>query len=207
MTQETESRIGRLLVDIREGREDANREFFDAVYHEMRRIAGGCFRDERSDHTLSPTALVHEAWMRLDRQTRILGWNDRRHFFSSVTCAMRRVLIDHARSHGSLKRGGGRVRLPIDSVDPPEKSEPTDSLALDEALARLERCDPELGEVVRLRFHAGLTCDRAAKLMGIPLRTFKRRWTLARASLIRDLKGEAMTSPTRHDRPAGSWGP
>jgi RNA polymerase sigma-70 factor (ECF subfamily) len=164
----------------------------------MRRIAVGCFRDERTDHTLSPTALVHEAWMRLDRQTRRVGWNDRRHFFASATRAMRRVLIDHARRHGALKRGGGQSRLPIELVDPVDPFEPGGTLALDQALVRLERWNPELGEVVRLRFHAGLTCERAAKLMGIPLRTFKRRWTLARAFLLRDLNGRARSSPARN---------
>ncbi|MCH2144349.1 MAG: ECF-type sigma factor [Phycisphaerales bacterium] len=185
----SETIIEQLLVEVRDGHEGADARLFEAVYAEMRRIAGSCFRGVRADHTLTPTAVVHEAWMRLSGNS-APNWEDRRHFYASAAQAMRHVLIDHARSRGAVKRGGGRVRVPIDANDLAETADSRQIIALDDAVKRLEEWNPELGEVVRLRFYAGLTSEQASEVMGLTLRTFKRRWSLARGWLERDLVGD-----------------
>ena len=110
---------------------------------------------------------------------------------------MRRVLIDHARSRAAVKRGGDRRRIPINAEDLAASTESVDIVALDGAVSRLEERDGELGEIVRLRFYAGLTCEQAAMIMDIPLRTFKRRWSLARACLAQDLEADCMQEGIR----------
>jgi RNA polymerase sigma factor (TIGR02999 family) len=185
----SESLIERLLIEVRDGHEGADTRLFEAVYAEMRRIAGSCFRGVRSDHTLTPTAVVHEAWMRLSGGASP-NWSDRRHFYASAAQAMRHVLIDHARSRGAAKRGGGRYRVPIDADDLAATADSSQIIALEDAVNRLEQWNGELGEIVRLRFYAGLTTEQAADVMGLTLRTFKRRWSLARGWLEQDLRGD-----------------
>ena len=185
----SESLIERLLIEVRDGHEGADARLFEAVYAEMRRIAGSCFRGVRADHTLTPTAVVHEAWMRLSGGTSP-NWSDRRHFYASAAQAMRHVLIDHARSRGAAKRGGGRYRVPIDADDLAATADSSQIIALEDAVNRLEQWNGELGEIVRLRFYAGLTTEQAADVMGLTLRTFKRRWSLARGWLEQDLRGD-----------------
>lgn len=182
-----ENLIEQLLVDVRDGLDGANDRLFETVYAEMRGIAAMCFRGERPDHTLTPTAVVHEAWLRLAK-TDNHDWNNRRHFYACAACAMRRVLIDHARSRGAAKRGGNRTRIPVNAEDLAGSTDSDQILALDGAVSRLEERDRELGEIVRLRFYAGLTCEQAAEVMALPLRTFKRRWSLARACLVQDIE-------------------
>ncbi len=185
----SETIIEQLLIEVRDGHEGADARLFEAVYAEMRRIAGSCFRGVRADHTLTPTAVVHEAWMRLSGNSG-QNWEDRRHFYASAAQAMRHVLIDHARSRGAVKRGGGRIRIPIDANDLAATADSRQIIALDDAVKRLEEWNSELGEVVRLRFYAGLTSEQASEVMGLTLRTFKRRWSLARGWLERDLVGD-----------------
>lgn len=185
----SESIIEQLLIEVRDGHEGADARLFEAVYSEMRRIAGSCFRGVRSDHTLTPTAVVHEAWMRLSGNE-APEWADRRHFYASAAQAMRHVLIDHARSRGAVKRGGGRLRVPVDADDLAATADSQQIVALEGAVKRLEDWNSELGEVVRLRFYAGLTSEQAAEVMGLTLRTFKRRWSLARGWLERDIVGD-----------------
>lgn len=183
----SETIIERLLNEVREGCEGADDRLFEAVYAEMRRIAATCFRGNRGSHTLTPTAVVHEAWMRLSGSAS-KNWDDRRHFYASAAKAMRHVLIDYARAQGSLKRGGGRVRVPVDAADLAATADSEQIIALEESLTRLEEWNAELAEIVRLRYYAGLTGEQAAEVMGLTLRTFNRRWSLARGWLAQDIE-------------------
>ena len=160
----------------------------ESVYAELKRIATECFRGERANHTLTPTAVVHEAWLRLTGPASTMNWQDRRHFFNCAARMMRRVLIDHARSRDCQRRGGGRLRIPIDAEEIAAHPESRVIRELDRCITRLGRIDLELAEIVRLRYYAGLSCEQAASIMGLPLRTFNRRWSLARASLALDLE-------------------
>jgi RNA polymerase sigma factor (TIGR02999 family) len=160
----------------------------ESVYAELKCIAAECFRGERANHTLTPTAVVHEAWLRLAGPARRMDWRDRRHFFNCAARMMRRVLIDHARSRDCQRRGGGRLRIPIDAEEIAAHPESGVIRELDRCITRLGRIDLELAEIVRLRYYAGLSCEQAASIMGLPLRTFNRRWSLARASLALDLE-------------------
>ncbi|MDG2031423.1 MAG: ECF-type sigma factor [Phycisphaerales bacterium] len=177
-----------MLLEIRSGDRSPHDGLFELVYADIRRLASACFRDERSNHTLTPTALVHEAWLRLTLPRQRPDWRDRRHFFNCAARVMRQILIDHARSRGCQRRGGGRIRIPIDADELAAKPEPGLMLALDRSITRLATTDLELGEIVRLRYYAGLSCEQAAGIMGMPLRTFKRRWSLARAHLALDIE-------------------
>ena len=156
------------------------------MYEQLKTLARQRMASERKDHTLQPTALVHEAYMRLVGQVD-LPWESRAHFFFAAAQAMRRILVDHARSHGNLKRGGGRRRLPANVVDLAAHQPSSEILALDEALTRLETVSPGVGEVVRLRFFGGLSIDETAAALGVSPRTVKRDWTYARAWLNREL--------------------
>jgi len=140
-------------------------------------------RQERADHTLQTTALVHETYLRM------LGgqnppWNDRAHFFRAAAEAMRRILIEHARKHRRIKRGGDRSRVSLSglNLDVPEDSDTI--LALDDALGRLDKQDPRVADVVRLRFFAGLSVEETAKALEVSERTVKREWSFARAWLF-----------------------
>lgn len=158
------------------------------VYEECRRVAARQLRAERRDHSLSPTALVHEMYLRLVDQTRT-SWQNRAQFFGIVARTMRRVLVDHARTRHAKKRSADRTFVSIDglSVESGE-SGVTDVLAIDEALTRLARLDPDQERIVELRFFAGLTIEETALVLGRSARTVKREWALARAWLFRELR-------------------
>jgi RNA polymerase sigma factor (TIGR02999 family) len=159
------------------------------LYGELRALAADFLRRERSDHTLQPTALVHEAWIRLSAQAGS-PWNDRAHFFAIAAQAMRRILIDHARRRGADKRGGGLQRITLASgITPPLASTEVDLLALDDALVRLAALDERQARVVELRFFAGLTVEEVAVALGVSARTVASEWRLARAWLSRALVG------------------
>jgi len=143
--------------------------------------------NERSDHTLQATALVHDAYIRLVGGGDI-QWANRAHFFAAAAEAMRRILIDHARAVHGPRRGGNLRKLPLDLVDLAAVADPEQILALDEAISRLEKQDPEAARVVRLRFYAGLSVEETAQAMGIAPRTVKREWAYARAFLFRVLE-------------------
>jgi RNA polymerase sigma factor (TIGR02999 family) len=177
-----------MLLEVRLGDRSPHDGLFELVYADIRRLAAACFRDERPNHTLTPTALVHEAWLRLTRPDKRTDWRDRRHFFNCAARVMRQILIDHARSRDCQRRGGGRIRIPIDADELAAEPEPTVMMALDRSIERLATTDLELGEIVRLRYYAGLSCEQAAGIMGLPLRTFKRRWSLARGHLALDIE-------------------
>jgi RNA polymerase sigma factor (TIGR02999 family) len=166
-------------------------EDLDALlYSELRALAGDFLGRERSDHTLQPTALVHEAWIRLSAQDGS-RWTDRAHFFAIAAQAMRRILIDHARRKRADKRGGDRQRITLASdITPPLDSNEVDLLAIDEALGRLAELDARQAQVVELRFFAGLTVEEVGQALGVSARTVASEWRLARAWLSRELDPE-----------------
>lgn len=179
-----------LLLQWSEGDPDALQRLLPVVYEECRRIAARQLRRERSGHTLSPTALVHELYLRLVDQRRA-NWRNRAQFFGIAARLMRRVLVDHARARLARKRDGSRVLVSLDAaLDAAEDARVTDLLALDEALERLGRQDPEQQRIVELRFFAGLTVEETAHALGRSPRTVMREWQLAKAWLFRSLYPE-----------------
>lgn len=153
------------------------------VYDELRQLAAAQLRRERDDHSLQPTALVSEAYLRLVG-TEHPAWNDRGHFFRAAAQAMRRILIEHARKRSRHKRGGGGVRVTLSGLKAPSRDEPEQVLALDAALRRFEEQDPRAAEIVQLRYFGGLSVQRTAEALGLSERTVKRDWTFARAWLF-----------------------
>ena len=173
--------------------EGADQALFPLVYEQLRQLARRRMSEERAAHTLDATALVHEVYMRLlgANGASTAAWSGRSQFFFAAAEAMRRILIDHARARGNLKRGGGRRRLPLSSVlDLATGEQFPEILALDDALMRLEEVSDSAASVVRLRFYAGLSIEEAAETMGVSPRTVKREWTYARAWLARELRGD-----------------
>ena len=178
--------ITQLLADWRGGDDKALQRLLPLVYDDLRRQARRIFRGERKDHTLQPTAVVHETYVRLLRQ-REVHWQNRAHFYAVAAHLMRRLLVDHARARAAAKRGrGGEV-----SLAEPESARPrgVDVLALDAALARLAELDPGQARIVELRFFGGLTVEEAAEALGISPATIKREWSMAKVWLYRALGG------------------
>jgi RNA polymerase sigma factor (TIGR02999 family) len=180
--------VTQILSAIEQGDVHAAAELFPLVYDSLRRLAAQKLAAETPGQTLQPTALVHEAYLRLVDVARAQQWNSRGHFFAAAAEAMRRILVDNARKKQSLKRGGGQVRQPLDEMNllVPEVGE--DILALDEALERLATRDAEAAALVKLRFFAGLTTEQAAASLGVSVRTADRAWSYARAFLLKELK-------------------
>jgi RNA polymerase sigma factor (TIGR02999 family) len=189
VTESNDSEFTRVLAEVREkDRKTAVGRLFPLVYRELRGLARAQLRHERPDHTLQTTALVHEAYLRM------LGgqsppWIDRGNFFRVAAEAMRRILIEHARKHRRIKRGGGRVRLSLNGLKLGVSEDLDTVLALDEALGRLDTQDPRVADVVRLRFFAGLSVEATAKALDVSQRTVKREWSFARAWLYDALRG------------------
>ena len=178
--------VSTLIERWQRGDEDALGALMPLVYAELRRLARRYLRGERDGHTLQPTALVHEAWMRLNVDSRQL--RNRAHFFAIAAHLMRQVLVDHARARGAQKRFGGAVRVELDLSTPAEES-PPELLAVDQALTALERLDARKARIVELRFFAGLSIDETAELLGISAPLVVRETRLARAWLHRALTG------------------
>lgn len=155
---------------------------FEQVYHQLRALAARMLADERTGHTLQATALVHEAWLSL-LQSGSATASDPAQFLRLAATVMRHVLIDHARTRGRQKRGGGAVRISLDALALAGRGDTEQILAVDEAISRLEQSHPDLAELVRLRFFAGLSVEDAAKVLGASVRTVHRDWTAARALL------------------------
>ena len=164
----------------------ASEQLLPLVYEELLVIARQRLRDERPNHTLGATALVHEAWLRLGGDDRI-SWQNRAHFFGAAARAMRQVLIDYARRRGREKRLGERRQLPLSVVDLAVEAPLEDVLAVDRAVDALARQDPHLAELVQLRFYAGLSVEETAAALGLSARSVRREWSLARAWLTREL--------------------
>jgi RNA polymerase sigma factor (TIGR02999 family) len=159
------------------------------VYQELHRIARGYMARERTDHTLQTTALVNEAYVRLV-DARQVTWHDRAHFFAVCARAMRRILVDHARSRGYVKRGGGKLRVQFDEAFGMAWSADSNLLELDEALDRLSILDPRKARVIEMRFFGGLSVEETAEALGISPETVMRDWKLARAWLYRELSAD-----------------
>ena len=183
MTEPTD--VTALLLAWSAGDADARSRLIDAVYDELRRVARGHLRRERPDHSLAPTALVHEAYLKLIDQRRV-RWQNRAHFFAIAAHVMRRILVDHARHRAAAKRGGSLMSLhEDDALSPPLD---VDILALDRALEKLATVDVRQSRLVELRFFAGLTVDETAAAIEVAPITVKRDWALARAWLFRELQ-------------------
>lgn len=180
--------LTRILKEVGAGRARASDELLPLVYEELLLIARQRLRDERANHTLNATALVHEAYMRLAGDDSA-AWESRAHFFGAAARAMRQVLIDYARRRGREKRFGGRRQLPLNVVDLAVQSPLEDVLAVDRAVEKLALQDQRLSDIVQLRFYAGLSIEETASALGISERTVRREWSLARAWMLRELDG------------------
>src|SRR4051812_4886623 len=189
---QTQERVTVLLHRAQGGDADATSQLFPVVYEELRSIAATFLAGERAGHTLQPTALVNEAYLRLVRPD--VSWDSRGHFFGAASRAIRRILTDHARSRGRDKRGGKgedrRRRVPLDGLEVEAPGESVDVLALDEALTRLAAEDEQKARVVELRYFGGLTEEQTARVLGVSVSTVGRDWRFARSWLRRELAGE-----------------
>ena len=187
--------VTQLLVRWSEGDAEALERLLPLVYGELRRIASIQLRRERADHTLAPTGLVHELYLRLIDQNRV-SWQNRAHFFGLAAQLMRRILVDHARAQHAEKRGGLITRISLQDVLDGDAAEPRDEreaaedvLAIDQALERLAAIDRDQAGIVELRFFGGLNIEETAAVLKRSPRTIKREWRLARAWLFRALRG------------------
>jgi RNA polymerase sigma factor (TIGR02999 family) len=181
--------VTRLLREVcRAPTPEAVRDLMDAVYPELKKLAGGMMRRERPAHTLQPTALVNEAYLKLVDQKRV-KWRSRAHFLAVAARAMREVLVDYARRHRAARHGGGATFVALDAAMAAAPSPSLDLLALDMALDRLASLDERQSKLVELRVFAGLTIDEAAEAMGISPATVSREWKHAEAWLHREMSG------------------
>jgi len=174
-----------LLARMDSGDEAAAAELLETLYGDLRGLAGKYMSAERTGHTLQPTALVHEAWIRVAGASN--EFNDRVHFVRTASRAMRRILVDHARARKAQKRGEGEVQNGLDEMIAGYERERIDVIELDDVLARLVEVDPELGQLVELRFFGGQSLPEIAKLVGVSQTTIERRWRIARAWLRDEL--------------------
>jgi RNA polymerase sigma factor (TIGR02999 family) len=178
--------VTQLLQQWSNGQEQALDRLVPHIHQELRKLAASYLRRERPDHTLQPTALVNEAFLKLIDQ-RAVKWQNRAHFFGIAAQAMRRILVDHARTHAADKRGGGARKVPLDDANVIGPMVDIDLLALDEALTRLAAVDPQHSRIVELRFFGGLTLDEAAEVMHLSPATIGREWRIAKAWLSAEL--------------------
>jgi RNA polymerase sigma factor (TIGR02999 family) len=178
--------VTQLLVDWTSGNKAALDQLMPLVYKELRRLASGYLRKERRDHTLNSVALVNEAYLRLVDYSN-LRWQDRAQFFGLAAQLMRRILIDHARSHHYAKRGGGARKVPLDEVVVLTEERAADIVALDDALTSLAAFDPRKSQVVELRFFGGLNIEETAEVLNISSMTVQREWRWAKAYLHREI--------------------
>lgn len=182
------SEVTRILVAIEEGDRQAANQLLPLVYEELRRLASHKMTQEKAGQTLQPTALVHEAFLRLIGGEDQKQWDGRGHFFAAAAEAMRRILIENARKRNAEKRGGKLARCELDEQDAVLDAEDYDTLlSLDDALTKLSREDASLAKLVELRYFTGLTIDETSKILGISPRTTKRNWAYARAWLKREM--------------------
>jgi RNA polymerase sigma factor (TIGR02999 family) len=186
MTDESGTRVTRILGEVQAGNMQAADELLPLVYAELRRLARSRVAREKHAHSVQPTSLVHQAYLRLlgDRQP---NWEGRGHFFAAAAEAMRRILIERARQRASLKRGGDLQRVEFDEEQALADTRGLDLLALDAALDRLEAQDSEMANVVKLRYFAGLTVPETAEALGVSPRSVNRLWTASRAWLHREM--------------------
>jgi len=182
MTSPSNDDITRILNAVNDGRGAARIRLLDLIYHELHRLAGGLMRGERADHTLQPTALIHETYIRL-LGSQSPNWANRAHFFGAAAEAMRRILIDHARERNAAKRGGGKVREEWDPTVSSDLGSPEELLDINDVLTEFEALEPRKATVVKLRFFAGMTFEEIAAVLDVSPITAKRDWRFARAWL------------------------
>jgi RNA polymerase sigma-70 factor, ECF subfamily len=182
------SDITQLLNDYKSGKKDALDELFPLVYGELRKLAASRMRGERDDHTLQPTALVHEAYLRLIEQ-HSSDWQNRAHFFGLAAEMMRRILVNHAVKNNADKRFGNQTRLALDEIVDFTNGADVNLVALDEALNKLAEFDPKQAKIIELKFFGGLTNEEIAEVTGVSDSTVKREWRIAKAWLHEQLKG------------------
>jgi RNA polymerase sigma factor (TIGR02999 family) len=180
--------VSRILEKVQEGDPVAADRLLPLVYDELRRLAAVRLAQEKPGQTLQPTALVHEAYLRLVGKTPDKPWDHRGHFFAAAAEAMRRILVEQARRKQRLRHGGALQRIELDRASPRAESPRDDLLALDEALTRLAELNPIRAEVVKLRYFAGLTMPEVAQTLGISVPTAERYWAFARTWLFAELQ-------------------
>ncbi len=189
MTETAQSEITGILFALQEG-DVGTREFtdrlFEHVYNELHRIAGGLMRSQRADHTLHPTEIVHEAYLRLVDQTRT-DWKDRTHFFRTAAMAMRQILVDHHRRRAAAKRGGDGHKVTLDENLAGENEKAIDVLALDDALTRLAEMDKRMAQVVEYRVFTGMTIEETAFVLKVSVSTVQQDWRVAKLWLRHEL--------------------
>ena len=188
MSQKPPSEITQMLIELTGGNRDVVNQILPHIYDELRRLAGSYLRRERADHTLQPTALVHEAYMKLIDQKQV-HWQNRAHFFGIAAQVMRRILMDHARKHTAEKRGGEAEKLPLEEeilIVSHDRS--ADLIALDDALDNLAKLDEQKAKIVELRYFGGLSIEETAEVMGVSVPTINRQWRMAKAWLHAELQ-------------------
>jgi RNA polymerase sigma factor (TIGR02999 family) len=178
--------ITELLADASRGNQGALDALFPLVYNELRRLADSYLRNERPDHTLQATALVHEAYVRLVDQTNIT-WQNRAQFFSVAAQVMRHILVDHARAHQTAKRGGAARKVSLDEAVGVFEERDINLVALDDALVELAKLDPRQSRIVELRFFGGLTIEEVAEVLRVSTQTVSLDWSMAKMWLHREI--------------------
>lgn len=189
MAADSSTGVTEILLEWRSGNEEALKQLMPMVYDELRRLANRYMRSERSEHTLQPTALVNEAYLRLIDMK--VSWQDRAHFFAVAARLMRRLLVDHARGHRRAKREGEVAKLSLDDAVEVSSSPALEVIAVDEALTRLAEFDPRKSEILELRYFGGLSNEEVAEALGISRATVQRDLRFAKAWLIRELRKSA----------------
>lgn len=180
------SELTRILERVQQGDPHAGEELLPLVYDELRKLAAARMANEAAGHTLQPTALVHEAWLRLSKDPDA-RWEDRGHFFAAAAEAMRRILVENARRKLALKRNAGHERVPLEDITIAATADDETVTLMNDALERLAAEDPGVAELIKLRFFIGLTHEEAARALGIPERSARRDWAFGRAWLFREI--------------------
>jgi len=178
--------VTQLLKRYGNGDQEALAELIPQIYDELRRLASFYLQSERVNHTLQTTALVHEAYLRLVDQKQV-EWSNRNHFFGVAAQMMRRILVDHARKHVSLKRGGSFSRISLEEAAVFSRERPRELIAVDELLTRLASLDPQGSRIIELRFFAGLSLEETAEVTGLSTAKVRREWSVAKAWFTREI--------------------
>ena len=187
MGERHDPEITQILQDWNGGNADAKERLLPFVYDELRRQARFLMSGERADHTLQPTALVHEAFMRISERSGI-DWQNRSHFYGIASRLMRQILVDHARTHGAAKRGGNAIHFSIDDLPIPVEERATSLVYLNDVLERLEKLDEQQAKIVEMRFLGGMTNSEIAETLDISERTVTRDWQTSKLWLYRELE-------------------
>lgn len=187
MTTSSPQEVTRLLIQLTDGNRAVLDQLLPLIYGELRSLAANYLRRERSGHTLQPTALVHEAYLRLIDQTQV-RWQNRAHFFGVAAQMMRRILVDHARGHAAEKRGGEVQKITLDDNIDVSGERAAELVALDDALTELARIDEQKSRIVELRYFGGLSVEETAEVLGVSAPTVKRQWRMAKAWLFGEIQ-------------------